>query len=96
MRPHGVPPEIVQAAEAEAERLLKAIEKDMPDSVDLTLVKPRVMQALVLAFCRGTLLFVDRAIDEVKRISDDLPPRRPINKKGATPPTELSPPGTPH
>jgi hypothetical protein len=75
----GEPPEVTQAAEAEADALWAALEKDMPDSIDLKLVKPHVVEALRLAFSRGTLLVMQRGMETLKEISDKEKARRPVN-----------------
>lgn len=76
--PVGVPPEIRRAAEAEADALWAAIEKDMPDSVDLSLVKPHVTGALLIAFSQGALLVSRRGVEALQQISDKKP-RQPRN-----------------
>jgi hypothetical protein len=73
----GGPPEVTKAGRDEAEALWAALENDMPDSFDLNVVKPRVMEALFLAFCRGALLISQRGMDVLKLIDEEA--RKPIN-----------------
>jgi hypothetical protein len=69
MAPTGEPPEITRAAEAEAEKLWAAIAGTVPDSVDLTLVKPHVIQALRNAFSRGALLVSETGIETIEKLN---------------------------
>lgn len=64
----GVPPEVAKEAEAVAEALWKILAEDMPDAVDLSVVKPRVMTALVLAFCQGALVVTQRGVETLAQI----------------------------
>jgi hypothetical protein len=74
----GVPPEIVKAAKAQAEELWSAL--DMSDSVDLSLVKPRVIQTLVLAYCHGALVVAQAGVETLNRAQRRAKgDRRPIN-----------------
>jgi hypothetical protein len=74
----GVPPEIVKAAEENAEAVWAMLEKDLPDSVDLKVVKPHVISALVLTFVRAVSFIALPGIRALKQITDKKP-RLPRN-----------------